>query len=201
MKKLFQLLFILSSCLSLAQTKLIAHRSHSGSDISFKNALENKLFDGDNFGLGRMEIQEVTNLDSIVYLSNDKVIAFSSNYTQRYRLIKPAKCIKPELTKIVADTVTIKPKVFKKGLTIAEVRAKFDTLKNYNNDLSEVKYKDFDEKTKRLKNRKRSSFFPIIPNYPNIPNSFFLIMILGFISILVYLLTCKAQLKKLATIY
>ena len=197
MKQFVILLVLFLSLIGYSQTKLIAHRSHSGSDQSFAVAVQNELFNGDNLGLGRMEIQEVNNLDSIVYLSNDKVIAYSSNYTQRYYPQYDKKCSRDELTKLKIDTLHIKPKLFKKGLTILDVKATIDKSKMYNNDLSLVKYKDFDDKIKRKKNRKSKSFLPFLANFPNFPNSFFLIGILGFLSILVYLISSTFRFKKL----
>ena len=191
------MLLLIINQLGFSQTKLIAHKSHSGSDETFAIASENNLFENDNLGLGRMEIQEVTNLDSIVYLSNDKVLAYTSNYTQRYRFVKPDKCIKPELTKIKADTLTIKPKIFKKGLTIFDVKAIVDTLKSYNNDLSQVKYKGFDEKSKRKINRKKKSFLPIMMNFPNVPNSYILVVILAVLSTLLFFILTSLQTRKM----
>ncbi len=194
-KSLLILLFI--TVFANSQTKLISHKSHSGSNETFAIAIENELFEGDNLGLGRMEIQEVTNLDSIVYLSKDKVIAYTSNYTQRYYQAFKDKCTRDELTKIKTDTLKIIPSSLKNGLTIQDVKVRIDSSKIYSNDLSQVKYKDFEEKTKRKKNRKRNYTLPIIPNFPNIPNSFFLILILGFLSVLVYLISAKFQSNKL----
>ncbi len=194
-KSLLFLLFI--SIFANSQTKLISHKSHSGSDESFAFALENDLFEGDNLGLGRMEIQEVTNLDSIVYISNDKVIAYTSNYTQRYYQAFKDKCTRDELTKIKTDTLKITPTSFKKGLTIQDVKARVDSSEIYNNDLSLVKYKDFDDKTKRKKNRNRNYFLPIVPNFPDFPNSFFLIIILSFLSVLVYFISSSLKFRKL----
>ena len=188
MRQFVILIFQFLAVFGFSQTKLIAHKSHSGSDQTFALAAENNLFENDNLGLGRMEIETIANLDSVVYVSKDKVIVFSSEYTQRYYQAFKQKCTRDELTKLRKDTVTIRPKSLKKGLTILEVQAKLDSSKIYKNDLTKTKFIDFDENIKKQKNRKnKKSVFPIISNFPNFLNQFFLIVILGFLSVLVYL--------------
>ena len=100
------------------------------------------------------------------------------------------------MTKIKKDTLLINPKSIKKGLTVNEVKANLDSLKIYNNNLSETIYKGFDEKSKRQK-KKKNLIFPIIPNFPDIPNSFFLIAIVGVLSFLVYLISSKLKFNKM----
>jgi hypothetical protein len=175
-----------------SQTKLIAHKSHSGSNETFALAVENDLFNDGNLGLGGMEISEYTRLDSVIYIAKDKVILSSSNYTQRRN--RRDVCVKDELTKIIRDTLTINPKYTKKGLTIPEVQAKLKTLKTYSNNPEEVVYKDFDEKSKRKKNKK--SIFGILPSLPNIPNSFFLAVIVTILSVLVFLIASTFKQEK-----
>ncbi len=181
-----------------SQTRLISHKSHSGSDYTFAIAIENELFDiGDsNFGLRPMRIENYEKLDSVIYISENKIVRFSSEYTQRFSRVDKGKCEKDELTKIKKDTLTIKPKSKKIGLTKKEVQANLDSLKIYNNNLNEIIYKGFDKKSKCEKNKKKS-IIPLFNNFPNIPNSFFLIAILGFLSVLVYFISSSLKFRKL----
>ena len=115
-----KIIFFLLVCqFGFSQTKLIAHKSHSGSNKNFIFALENNLFDKDNLGLGGMEITDYKKLDSVIYIDKNKVILSSSNYTQRR--MRSNICTKDELTKISRDTIIIKPKSQKIGITANEV--------------------------------------------------------------------------------
>lgn len=77
---LFTVLFFQSFAFS--QTKLISHKSHSGSATTFRTALEHNLFDiGDsNFGAAPFEIVQNAQLDTIVFLSDEKVVMVTSEY-------------------------------------------------------------------------------------------------------------------------
>ncbi len=176
-----------------SQTKLISHKSHSGSDQTFAIAVENDLFDiGDsNFGYV-IRTENFVKLDSVIYISENKIVRVSSEYTQRYKNSNKQKCSADELTKIKKDTIFIKPKSIKKGLTVKEVKANLDSLKIYNNNLNETIYKGFDKKSKSKK-----SIIPLFINFPDIPNSFFLVIILSFFSILVYLITSSLKFHKI----
>lgn len=70
----------------VAQTKLIAHKSHSGSAASFKVALEGNLFDiaASNFGGPSLEFERemwiMENIDSIIYVNDSCVVKVATNY-------------------------------------------------------------------------------------------------------------------------
>jgi hypothetical protein len=74
--KNFSLLIALVALPAIAQTKLISHKSHSGSRATFGTALENNLFDiGDsNFGNPRQEYS----IDSIILIEDNKAVVVSS---------------------------------------------------------------------------------------------------------------------------
>ena len=84
MKKCFTL-FILSitlSTLSFGQTKMIAHKSHSGSTATFKNSLASDLFNnkGSNFGIAPVRTIKNAVLDSVIFLTDSTAIMVTSNY-------------------------------------------------------------------------------------------------------------------------
>jgi len=64
-----------------AQTKLIAHKSHSGSLSDFKTALEDNLFDihTSNFGAAPIRIIETARLDSLIYLADSAAVMVTSD--------------------------------------------------------------------------------------------------------------------------
>lgn len=196
--KLFVILSVLfSSFFSNSQTKLIAHKSHSGSNETFAIAFENNLFDTENsnFGIQEMEIKDYNKIDSVVYLSENKVIVFSSEYTQRFYRRNSQKCSADELIQIKKDTFYIKPVSKKIGLTALDVRTKLDSLKIYSNNLSETVYKGF-ERNNKLQKKKKKSVLPLIIKFPIIPTSFFLIGIVGVLSFLVYIISYRLNFVK-----
>jgi len=88
MKKIYFLSFILLGFIiqSQAQTKLIAHKSHSGSLNHFKTALEGNLFDMDisNFGGGPL-VRMKQRLDSLVRVDDTTVVMHMSTFiVERY---------------------------------------------------------------------------------------------------------------------
>lgn len=193
MKNCTLLLILIFGSFGYSQTKLISHKSHSGSDQTFAIAVENDLFDieDSNFGLPT-RTENFVKLDSVIYLSENKIVRVSSEYTQRYQKTNQQKCSADELTKIKKDTLLINPKSLKKGLTVKEVKANLDSLKIYHNNLNETIYKGFDKKSKNKK-----SILPLFINFPDIPNSFFLIAIVGVLSFLVYLISSKLKFNKM----
>ncbi len=76
--KNFTLLLILLSLPAMAQTKLISHKSHSGSTSTFKTALENNLFDigESNFGEPPSELRFT--IDSVILRPDNSAIIISS---------------------------------------------------------------------------------------------------------------------------
>jgi len=68
--------FVFLKTFAFAQTKLIHHKSHSGSSENFLFALENNLFDigNSNFGAAPVRIVRTAALDSLIYLSDTSAI-------------------------------------------------------------------------------------------------------------------------------
>lgn len=76
--KIFTLLLALLSLPAIAQTKLISHKSHSGSMATFNTAFENNLFDigESNFGEPGSEMRFV--IDSVILLPDNRAVVISS---------------------------------------------------------------------------------------------------------------------------
>lgn len=86
MKTPILLLFSLVCVTSQAQTKIISHKSHSGSNADFNIAYANDLFgmEEDNLGMApeRRYIKEKNlhpKLDSVVFISKDEVKLYTSS--------------------------------------------------------------------------------------------------------------------------
>jgi len=73
MKTLTCLVACLFSIACFGQTKLISHRSHSGSNASFRTAVENNLFDIGNSNFGLIE-RYVDKIDTVILKTNSKII-------------------------------------------------------------------------------------------------------------------------------
>jgi hypothetical protein len=198
MKKLILAFLVAFATIGNAQTKLISHKSHSGSNETFALAVENDLFDivESNFGNPIMT-RDYKKLDSVIYLSENKVIRVTSEYTKRFRTTDREECTKPELIKIRKDTVVIKPKSVRKGLTIKELKTNSEFLKTYN-DTAQTVYNGFDDKSKKEKTKKKKSFVPFTTsNKPNFPSYLLTIAVLSLLSVLVYYLSLKIKSRRM----
>jgi len=71
-------LFILLSIPAVSQTRLISHKSHSGSVATFSTALESSLFDiaASNFGEPGSEMRFV--VDSVILLPDNRAVVIAS---------------------------------------------------------------------------------------------------------------------------
>lgn len=80
MKTILVTLLLAFSGISFGQTKLIFHKSHSGSSSSFV-----KSINGNYSNFGRAPIREVKNamLDSVIYLTDTSAIMVTSEYCVR----------------------------------------------------------------------------------------------------------------------
>lgn len=74
MKKNVFFLFLLIAVLGQAQTKKIAHKSHSGSMKSFSKAYKNSLFDIDRSNFGGPGTTSIILLDSIIQINDTTAI-------------------------------------------------------------------------------------------------------------------------------
>jgi hypothetical protein len=76
MKNIYILLLCCSA--AIAQTKLIAHKSHSGSMATFTTAFNNNLFDMGESNFGEPALERRYTIDSIILRPDDSAIVISS---------------------------------------------------------------------------------------------------------------------------
>ena len=83
--KILTLILSVFATQTFAQTKLIAHKSHSGSSASFKIAMENDplQYEGSNFGAAPERYVTESQLDSVVYVHDSLAIMYTSNFFKR----------------------------------------------------------------------------------------------------------------------
>ncbi len=81
LKLTLSLFFCLMLNIAFSQTKLIAHKSHSGSSQNFKKSLQYDLFDiqDSNFGMVPSRYIQNANLDSLIYISKTQAVMVTSN--------------------------------------------------------------------------------------------------------------------------
>ncbi|PKR81919.1 hypothetical protein CW751_00865 [Brumimicrobium salinarum] len=97
MKKYILISFLFCGLLAHSQTKLIAHKSHSGSKKSFAKAYKNNLFDIKNSNFGLPGNTNLMVLDSVIAV-NDSTTIFKSRiskvcypYHVGYKDLKPSE--------------------------------------------------------------------------------------------------------------
>jgi len=74
MKLNILLLFLFTTVLCEAQTKVIAHKSHSGSKHSFSKAYQNNLFDINRSNFGHPGVRSVVLLDTIIAVNDSLTV-------------------------------------------------------------------------------------------------------------------------------
>lgn len=86
-KYLILLFFCFGISFAFAQTKLIAHKSHSGNMDNFRKSLANDLFDIEcsNFGVAPQSTIRNAKLDSLIFISKEMAIMVTSEHCSPVR--------------------------------------------------------------------------------------------------------------------
>lgn len=124
--------FILPAFL-MAQTKLIAHKSHSGSNETFKIAYETGLFDIENSNLGVAPEPTVrsASLDSLIFLSDTSAVMVTSQHCSRWE----------RTTKWSAGKDTLYNHfLFSKKNSIAHIKKYLKKNYNFQNPVDSIKF-------------------------------------------------------------
>jgi hypothetical protein len=136
------------SGVSLSQTKLIAHKSHSGSSSTFSKALRSKLFDrGDsNFGMAPNPNIKYAVLDSVIIISDSQAVMVTSDYCKGpmyFQETDDSQEHKAEIWRAGKDTITNHP-LFKKEYKIDSIK-RVVQMKYWFKSADEVIFVGFDE--------------------------------------------------------
>ena len=182
-----------------SQTKLISHKSHSGSNENFRVSVEENLFDiGDsNFGKITNEYTEnYEKIDTIIKISNTKIVRVKSNYYQVFERIDKSKVGKLEYLNTVRDTITVENANLisnDKLKTLAKTERKniktIDTNKVIIVNFKEKSLKEI--KQEKRKAKKKKAILPIVESKPNFPSKPLLIFTLISLTSLVAFFTWK----------
>lgn len=138
------IMLFMTQYMTVAQTKMISHKSHSGTKATFKKAiyLNRKDLSASNFG--GPHTKSISLLDEVKVISKDKVvlkirksntcIIYHTNY----------KTMKPNEFKVVYDTLTNHPVLNKKN-PISLIKSRKDEFMFYDNPIIEVKFIGFND--------------------------------------------------------
>jgi hypothetical protein len=138
MKKIITSLFLLYSLSINAQTKLINHRSHSGSNETFADKFANDAIPNSNLGASPTRIVLTAKLDSLIYVNDSTAVMVTSRFcADRYDVSEEPTNWKPG-----KDTIRSHP-LFGKQHQLDVIKR---TIKNdYNfNDAKNIKYIGYD---------------------------------------------------------
>ena len=192
----------LFSMISFSQTKLISHKSHSGTNENFRIALEENLFDIGDSNLGDVPYREVKNaqLDTVIYISKGKSIMITSEFCKienRYNRINEDKSLR-EFWKKGTDTVFNHP-LFSKRHSLDSIKNVLKQQFHFKNDIDKVIFIGFDNKSRKHPKKKSETIVNTDSN-SDFPTKPFLILSIVLLSTIVVYFTWKtANFKTLAS--
>ncbi len=198
MRRLSLFFFSLFSIISLSQTKLISHKSHSGTTANFRIALDENLFDIGDSNLGDVPYREVKNaqLDTVIYISKGKSVMITSEYCKienRYDRINEDKSL-GDFWKKGADTVFNHP-LFSKKHSLDSIKDVLKKQFHFKNDIDKVIFIGFDNKSEKHRKKKSETIFNTDSNI-DFPTKPFLILCLILLSTIVVYFTWKTATYK-----
>ena len=199
MKNYILFIAVIIGQFGFSQTKLIAHKSHSGNDATFALAVENNLFDisESNFGnTPEMRLENRSNLDSVIYVSNDKIIFVTSSTNTCSAERRPINQLHLGIWEN-GRHIAANHNLFKRNHALDSIKKVLITEYSFQNNIEKVVFVGYDNKQEVKVEKKKKNYFPAFANEPKSPNSFFLIVILGFLSVLVYLMSTVFSRKSL----
>ncbi len=181
--KLITTAFILFFFNSFGQTKMISHKSHSGSNTTFSNSIKMNLFNigESNFGMAPERFVRNSNLDTVKLLSPHVAVMITSEtcFREDYSRNKSSM----ELWSAGSDTVFDHP-VFNSKNSLDQIKTKLKNEYYFSNSIDNVVFIGFEgkyatvdtknqnsietehskiiEKNKELKENKRPSLFMLL---------------------------------------
>jgi len=134
--------FTLATHVAIAQTKWIAHKSHSGNAENFGLITPGSVFedDGSNFGRAPEPTVTMAQLDTVIRLSDRVAVMITSEYCQERRL-KTEK----RLWSAGRDTVQNHP-LFCNNYSVSEIKRRLKRDYYFKNDVNSIIFIGFDTK-------------------------------------------------------
>lgn len=152
--KTFTLLIALSAAsFSSGQTRMINHKSHSGSRSNFSRSLSSSLFykGESNFGMAPQRHVRNSKLDSVILLS-EKVAVMVTSESCHYEDYDGRDQSKPYLWSAGKDTV-YEHEVFNSGKSVEEIKKILKSEYYFANSIDDVVFLGFDGKYVESKNK------------------------------------------------
>jgi hypothetical protein len=198
MRRLSLFFCVSFSAISFSQTKLISHKSHSGSDSNFRIALEKNLFDIGDSNLGDVPYREVKNaqLDTVIYISKGKSVMKTSEYCKienKYNRINEDKS-SGNFWKKGTDTVFNHP-LFSKKNSLDSIKNVLKQQFHFKNDIDKVIFIGFDNNSQKHPKKKSETILNTDSN-SDFPTKPFLILSIALLSILVVYFSWKTTTYK-----
>jgi hypothetical protein len=165
MKQIALLFLLFSSAWTNAQTKMINHKSHSGSRSNFSRSLSSSLFDKgeSNFGMAPERHVRNSKLDSVILLSK-KVAVMVTSESCHYEDYDGRNPSKPYLWSAGKDTV-YEHEVFNSGKSVEEIKKILRSEYYFANSIDDVVFLGFDGKYVETKDKMKEETI-IIPSEP-----------------------------------
>jgi hypothetical protein len=143
--KLITAAFILFFFNSFGQTKMISHKSHSGSNTTFSNSIKMNLFNigESNFGMAPERFVRNSNLDTLKLLSPHVAVMITSEtcFREDYSRNKSSM----ELWSAGSDTVFDHP-VFNSKNSLDQIKTKLKNEYYFSNSIDNVVFIGFEGK-------------------------------------------------------
>jgi hypothetical protein len=175
----------------LAQTKVIAFKSHSGNMANFKIALEENLFDIDNSNFGHAPQRDVktAQLDSVIFVSDSVTFLVTSEFCKwQGQEEKDAKLWKPGKEKLINNPL------FSRNHSLDSIKSVIAREYGFRNSVKQVVFVGYDNNKRKYKNK---SLLPLFnPPNDNNPSPFgpqfiFIISLILVLSFLAAYITWK----------
>jgi hypothetical protein len=191
MRLLIICLICLTSNSLLAQTKVIAFKSHSGNMANFKIALEENLFDIDNSNFGQAPQRDVktAQLDSVIFISDSVTLLVTSEYCKRQgQDEKEARLWRPGKEKLINNPL------FSRNHSLDSIKGVISQEYGFRNSVDKVVFIGYDNKSGKHKDNNLLPVF-VSPNDNNQspfgPQFIFIISLVLVFSLLAALITWK----------
>lgn len=141
--KLIIVLFFIALTSSFAQTKIVAHKSHSGSKNTFLKAYKNNLFDNKQSNFGLPGNTNIVVLDSVIALNNSVTILKMRESIVCYPFGTSYKDLKKSDFK--TKTITLKnDKIFNRKNSVKFIKSSNEMKSiKFNNSIEEVVFVGF----------------------------------------------------------
>ncbi|MFN5147417.1 MAG: hypothetical protein ACK46O_08115 [Flavobacteriia bacterium] len=187
MKISFLFLFMATNLVSVAQTKLISHKSHSGSHSNFNRALKENLFNigNSNFGNAPEIFVRNSKLDTVKLLSPQVAVMVTSE-SCHYESYHGRPGSSNQLWSAGSDTVYDHP-LFNEKNTVEEVKRGLKNDYYFANNVDDVVFIGFDGnyatvRTKKLENSEVDNREKYAYRKNGTRRSYFMIILISLLS-------------------